>query len=251
MRCCSSPAPTARLPTPQLSGRLLHRRGGSRSLPERRRHQRVRRRTQPVRGHQLRGAEQLLAVLVEPDDQRDDPGLRLLQRRVLGGVAGRPDASGSRQRARHPDGLLHGSVVCEWRLHRRFRVRRQHRGQRLPAAVARQEQHARRLDERRLEPGLLRRGRRARPVLPRSGDRAAARTRRSRPARSREKRHIRTWARTGTTTSSSPRRSRTPLARRGAAGQLPAPRSRSTSSSSPSRATTRRRSTTRSHAART
>ena len=66
----------------------------------------------------------------------------------------------------HPHGLLHGSVVCERRLHRRLEVRRQHRDQRLAAAVARQEQQPRRLDERRLEPGVLGRRRCAGPVLP-------------------------------------------------------------------------------------
>ena len=81
------------------------------------------------------------------------------------------------------DGLLHRPVVRERRLHRRFAVRRQHRDQRLAAAVAGQEQHARRLDQRRLEPGVLGRRGRARPVLPGAGDRAAARTPRSRRAR--------------------------------------------------------------------
>ena len=94
------------------------------------------------------------------------PELRLLQRRVLGGVAGRADASRPRQWVRDSDGLLHGPVVCERRLHRRFEVRRQHRGQRLAAAVAGQEQHARRLDERRLEPGVLGRGGCAGPCFP-------------------------------------------------------------------------------------
>ena len=111
------------------------------------------------------------------------PGLRLLQRRVLGGVAGRADAPRPRERVRHADGLLHGPVVRERRLHRRLAVRRQHRRQRLAAAVARPQQHARRLDERRLEPGLLRRGRRARRSASRRRPRAAVRTRRSRRAR--------------------------------------------------------------------
>ena len=48
-------------------------------------------------------------------------------------------------------------------------VRRQHRDQRLAAAVAGQEQRARWLDQRRLEPGVLRRRGCARPVFPRSG----------------------------------------------------------------------------------
>ena len=118
-------------------------------------------------GGQLHRAQQLLAVALEPDDQRDHPGLRLLQRRVLGRVAGGADAPGPRQRAHHPDGLLHRPVVRERRLHRRLGVRRQHRDQRLTAAVAGQEQLARRLDQRRLEPGVLGCRRRAGPVLPR------------------------------------------------------------------------------------
>ena len=74
---------------------------GPRRSPERRRHQRVGLRAQPVRRQrQLHRAQQLLALAVEPDDQRDQPGLRLLHRRVLGGVAGRADAPGARQRAR-------------------------------------------------------------------------------------------------------------------------------------------------------
>ena len=169
---------------PQLPGRLLHQRGGPRPLAERRRHQRFRLRPQPVRRHGCCiGAQQLLALAVEPDDQREHPGLRLLQRRVLGGVAGRADAPGPRQRPHHPDGLLHRPVVCERRLHRRFGVRGQHRDQRLAAAVARQEQRARRLDERRLEPGVLGRRRTRPPSASPLRRRAAARTRRSRPAR--------------------------------------------------------------------
>ena len=49
----------------------------------------------------------LLAVVVEPDHQRDHPTLRLLQRRILGSVAGCADASGPHQRANHAYGLLH------------------------------------------------------------------------------------------------------------------------------------------------
>ena len=79
-------------------------------------------------------------------------------------------------------GLLHRSVVRERRFHRGFEVRGQ-RGQRLAAAVARQEQHAPRLEQRRLEPGVLGRRRRARAVLPGRAERRAARTPRSRPAR--------------------------------------------------------------------
>ena len=155
----------------QLPGRLLHRRRRPRPVPERRRHQRIGLRPQPVQRRQLRRAQQLLALAVEPDDQRDHARLRLLQRRVLGRVAGRADAPGPRQRADDADGLLHRPVVRERRLHRRFGVRRQHRHQRLAAAVAGQEQHARWVDQRRLEPGVLGRRRSPRPVLPRATER--------------------------------------------------------------------------------
>ena len=116
---------------------------------------------------QLHRAEQLLALAVEPDDQRHQRRrLRLLHRRVLGRVAGRADAPGARQRADHADGLLHRPVLRERRLHRRLAASTAQSHQRLAAAVLRPQQRARRLDERRLEPGLLRRRRRARRVLP-------------------------------------------------------------------------------------
>ena len=60
-------------------------------------------------------------------------------------------------------------VVRERRLHRRLAVRRRHRHQRLAAAVAGPGTAARRLDERRLEPGVLGRRRRAGAVLPGAG----------------------------------------------------------------------------------
>ena len=94
----------------QLPGRLLHRGRGSRSQPRRRHDQRLGRRPQPVRPVRLvHRAEQLLALAVEPHDQRDQPERRLLQQhRVLGGVAGRTDAPRARhQRHHHADGLLH------------------------------------------------------------------------------------------------------------------------------------------------
>ena len=46
--------------------------------------------------------------------------------------------------------------LLQRRLHRRLAVLRQHRAERHPAAVRRAEQQPRRLDQRRLEPGLLR-----------------------------------------------------------------------------------------------
>ena len=84
----------------QLPGRLLHQRRRPRPVPGRRRHQRLGLRPQPVRRRLLHRAQQLLALAVEPHDQRDHPGLRLLQRRVLGRVAGGADAPGPRQRRR-------------------------------------------------------------------------------------------------------------------------------------------------------
>jgi hypothetical protein len=72
-----------------------------------------------VRRGVLHCAYELLAVNVQPDDQRRHAGLRLLQRRVLGRLAGVADAPRGRQRVRDPDGLLHASVVCERRLHRK------------------------------------------------------------------------------------------------------------------------------------
>ena len=114
-------------------------------------------------------AEQLLALLVEPDDQRRHAELRLSLGRVLGRIAGVADAPRRRERLRDPDGLLHPAVLRERRLHRRFTVQRQHGRQRLAAAVACPQQRARRLDERRLEPGLLRRRGRPGGVLPCSG----------------------------------------------------------------------------------
>ena len=108
----------------QLPGRLLHRRRGARRVAGRRRHQRLGLRPQPVRQRLLHGAEQLLAVAVEPDDQRDQPGLRLLQRRVLGRLAGGADAPRARQRTDDADGLLHRAVVRQRRLHRRLGIRR-------------------------------------------------------------------------------------------------------------------------------
>ena len=97
---------------------------------------------------------------------------RLPVRRVLGDVAGRADAARARQRLHDAHGLLHGPVLRERRLHRRLAVLRQHRRQRLAAAVPGPEQQPRRLDERRLEPGLRRRPGRA--------ARSRSRTRRTR-----------------------------------------------------------------------
>ena len=60
-------------------------------------HQRIGLRPQSVRREQFCTPQQLLAVVVEPDHQRDQPRFRLLLGSVLGGVAGRADAPGARQ----------------------------------------------------------------------------------------------------------------------------------------------------------
>ena len=74
----------------------------------------------------LHRARQLLALRVEPDDQRRGQG-GLPVRRVLGDVAGRADAARARQRLRDAHGLLHRPVLRERRLHRRLAVLRRHR----------------------------------------------------------------------------------------------------------------------------
>ena len=181
------------------------------------------RRLQPVRRRQLHRARQLLALAVEPDHQRDQPELRLPHRRVLGRVAGRADASRPRQRAHHADGLLHRPVVRERRLHRRLAVRRQHRDQRLAAAVAGQEQQPRRLVERRLEPGVLGRRRRAGAVLPGAAVvRRPVHHARDQPGDARGAVPLRRLARAATT-SSCPRRSATPSGTTWASGPTPGP----------------------------
>jgi len=73
---------------------------------------------------------------------------------------------GAGERGRHPYGLLHRPILCERRLHRRFRVRGRHHRQWIPAAMDHSEQPDRWLDQRRLESGLLRRRGRACPVFP-------------------------------------------------------------------------------------
>jgi hypothetical protein len=65
----------------------------------------------------------------------------------------------------------------------------QHR-QWLAAAMDHPQQHHRWLEQRRLEPGILRRRGRARPVFPRASRHAVGPTPRSPPARSRARRHI-------------------------------------------------------------
>ena len=111
----------------------------------------------------------------------------------------------------HADGLLHRPVLRQRRVHRRLDVRR-HRDQRLAAAVLRPQQHAGQLDQRRLEPGLLRRGRRAGPVLPGAGRAAVARTPRWPPPRSAARSRTSTSTAAGSTGCSSRRPARTPPA---------------------------------------
>ena len=125
MRCCSSPAPTARRSPAELPGRLLHRRRGPRRVAGRRRHQRLRLRPQPVRWQRLcvalnnfwRSLSNLTINVTTPDAgcysgefwavSQAAPMRRV---HVNGGD--------------HADGLLHGPVVRERRLHRRLGIRR-------------------------------------------------------------------------------------------------------------------------------
>ena len=110
---------------------------------------------QPVlRARRLHRARELLALRREPDDQRRGQG-RLSVRRVLGDVAGHVAAAGPRQRLRDADGLLLAT--------RRTRAAASSPTRSSPAASVVNgsqqqylvsEQRSRRLDERRLEPGL-------------------------------------------------------------------------------------------------
>ena len=144
---------------PQLPGRLLHRGRRSRQLAERRHRERHDRRLQPV----LRPDD--CTALVNFWRSLSNLTINVAGKSgcqfagVLGDLAGRTDEARPRQRLHDADGLLHRPVVRERRLHRRLAVLRQHRRQRLAAAVPGPEQQRRRLDERRLEPGLRRRRR--------------------------------------------------------------------------------------------
>ena len=108
-------------------------------------------------------------IAVQPHDPRErrGPGRLPRLRQLLGGQPGGVDAAGGRER-RQPvaHGLLHGgSAVRQRWVHRRLPVELRH--QRLAAAVARAQQRGRRLEQRRLEPGVLRgRGRSVRDGLP-------------------------------------------------------------------------------------
>ena len=86
----------------RLQRRLLHERRGPRTESRRRRHQRRDRLSQPVLRRQLHRARQLLALSIEPHDQRDRRDRLLRERGVLGGVAGLAATASPRQRQRDP-----------------------------------------------------------------------------------------------------------------------------------------------------
>ena len=93
-----------------------------RPVAERRRHQRLRSTSATsATARLLHRAEQLLALAVEPDDQRRTrPNFGCYNGEFWAGVAGGADAPRPRQRVRDADGLLHRPVVRERRLHRRL-----------------------------------------------------------------------------------------------------------------------------------
>ncbi len=233
----------------ELPGRLLHRGRRARAEPARRRHQRHRRRLQPVRLRRLRRAEQLLAIGVQPDDQRGQPELRavlrLLQRRVLGRLAGSADAPGAGQWPDDADGLLHRAVLRHRRLHRRLALRRQDH-QRIAATVLRPQQRPQRLDQRRVEPGLLRRPERAAAVLPGRAERLRPVHDRRRPPRPAGRSPTCTSTAVAPGGSSSPPPRGTPPDRPGRpppappATRCPCPASSSRRRATPSRRSTRR-----------
>ena len=222
-------------------------RGGcrTRQLAERRQRERHDRFLQPVLLRRLHRARELLALGVEPDHQRRGQG-RLPDRRVLGDLAGRADEARPRQRLRDAHGLLHGPVLRQRRLHRRLAVHGQHHRQRLAAAVPGQEQRSRRLDERRLEPGLRGRPRGAAAGLPRP----ALHDTRHQPRVAREAVPLRGLAQPFQRLR--PRRAVRVLGHdAGPPARRPGARSRSRASSSRSPPTASSRSTTRCRAART
>ena len=148
----------------QLPGRLLHRGG----RPRRRR-----RPTSPSTAtvdvynqccaRQLHRAQQLLALAVEPDDQRHRPRLSAAQPATSGPSRRRRRCAGSTSpAATYAHGLLHRSVIRERRLHRRLAVSAASSSTARSSSSGARQQH-RRLDQRRLEPGLLRRRRARRP----------------------------------------------------------------------------------------
>ena len=193
----------------QLPGRLLHRgRRASASSPN----------DVVINGsvyvynqcdaRQLHRAEQLLALAVEPDHQRDDPELRLLHRRVLGRLAGRADAPRARQR-RSPTlmdyctgpSFASGGFIADSQFDGGTVIN----GSQQQWLVRNSS-----LDGwtngvwNQVFSGVVGAPAQCFPAQ----RRAAARTPRSRPARSRGRRRTSTWTRAGATTSSSRRRRR-------------------------------------------
>ena len=130
------------------------------------------------RRRQLHRAEQLLALAVEPDDQRHEPDSAATTGRVLGRVAGRADAPRQRQR-RQPTLMDYCTAGRRSPAAASSPTRSSpaHGDQRLAAAVLRPQQRARRLVQRRLEPGVLRRPGAPAQCFPADSD-AAAPTRR-------------------------------------------------------------------------
>ena len=150
--------------TAAVRGRLLHRGRRPRREPRRRRDQRRHRGLQPLpreRRHlELPRPRQLLAHDLEPlaAGEQGGPGRLPPDRELLGRLAGGLDAPPRHHRQRLAHGLLHRrSAVRERRLHRRHAAAEV--DQRLAAAMADAQQRGRQLEQRRLEPGLLRRHR--------------------------------------------------------------------------------------------
>ena len=133
---------------------------------------------------QLHRAEQLLALAVEPDDQRrPHPDFGCYSGEFWAVSQAAP------MRRVHVNGLTTLMDYCTGPSFASggFIADSQFDGSTVINGSQQQwivqEQHARRLDQRRLEPGVLRRRGRAGAVLPGAADRAAARTPRSRRAR--------------------------------------------------------------------
>ena len=166
MHFCSSPARTGLQPLPSTSRLATTPRSpGLGDSPDRRRRERHDRFVQPVlRARRLHRARELLALHVEPPDQRRGQG-RLSVRGVLGDLAGDLDEAGPGQRPHNADGLLLEPGLRQRRLHRRFAVH-QRRRQRLAAAVPGPGQQSLRLVQRRLEPGLRGHGGRTAQAFP-------------------------------------------------------------------------------------
>ena len=167
--CSSCPAPTAPTTEPlQIKVGYYTEVAGLGASPVRRGDQRQGRGLQPLPDRRpdaalLRRPQQLLALAVQPHHrrQRHRPGRLPRLGELLGDLAG-VLAAPRRHPGRQPlaDGLLHRRpAVRQRRLPRR--LARRHGHQRLAAAVAHAQQRGGHLDQRRVEPGLRRHGRRA------------------------------------------------------------------------------------------